>query len=511
MDKQKPEYSARQRRKAYFKKKAAIYNQQGYRLAKKLARGKADYSAHCYSYMIDLSLALCPALLWLLVFLAILCGFFPVFFLTPMYWITLVLLFFTSMIMTGLISVKTRGQSLGRCYHDLKVVRKDNREANSFILFLRELIGIGLPVAVLGYFFNIFGLMIFWLLNVLVVIASPDQRSIADWILGTHLVYEPQNRIRFEEDVRKDLEISPIDLHIHSNFSDDGYYDVEDLFAQAQKAGIRTISITDHNCARANTIARRMSVLYDIRYIPGIEIDCVYQERRVRVLGYYIDEKNELFNSVESESLKREKKASLERARKLKEYTGMVVDMEKLLENNRFQMVTGLEIAKVIFANEVYRQFPIVQKYLKEESEEKAVIRFAEDLFGKGGPCDVELRYPALEDILEIVHLADGIAVLSSWNCDNFGEAFISSLIARGFDGIEVFSPLVKKETMTKLLKVAKAEKLFVSAGSDFHGPSRPDRYLGVTNCPPQALSLVEILTQASEGSKAAVSAQSSM
>ena len=302
--------------------------------------------------------------------------------------------------------------------------------------------------------------------------------------------------------MRKELQISPIDLHIHSNFSDDGYYDVEDLFAQAQKAGIRTISITDHNCARANTIARRMSALYDIRYIPGIEIDCMYQERRVRVLGYYIDEKNELFNSVESESLKREKRASLERARKLKEHTGMVVDMEKLLENNRFQMVTGQEIARVIFSNEIYRQFPIVQKYLKDEDEEKAISRFAEDLFGQGGPCHVEMRYPALEDILEIVHLAEGIAVLSSWNCDHFGEAFISSLIARGFDGIEVFSPLVSRETMARLLKIAKAEKLFISAGSDFHGPSRPDRYLGVSGCPPQALKLVEILTQASEGSK---------
>ena len=339
-------------------------------------------------------------------------------------------------------------------------------------------------------------------MNILVVLVSPDQRSIADWILGTHLVFEPQNNIRFEEDVRKELQISPIDLHIHSNFSDDGYYDVEDLFAQAQKAGIRTISITDHNCARANTIARRMSALYDICYIPGIEIDCMYQERRVRVLGYYIDEKNELFNSVESESLKREKRASLERARKLKEHTGMVVDMEKLLENNRFQMVTGQEIARVIFSNEVYRQFPIVQKYLKDEDEEKAISRFAEDLFGQGGPCHVEMRYPALEDILEIVHLAEGIAVLSSWNCDHFGEAFISSLIARGFDGIEVFSPLVSRETMARLLKIAKAEKLFISAGSDFHGPSRPDRYLGVSGCPPQALKLVEILTQASEGSK---------
>ena len=50
--------------------------------------------------------------------------------------------------------------------------------------------------------------------------------------------------------------------------------------------------------------------------------------------------------------------------------------------------------------------------------------------------------------------------------------------------------------------EIAKAEKLFISAGSDFHGPSRPDRYLGVSGCPPQALKLVEILTQASEGSK---------
>ena len=156
MEKQNTEYSARQRRKAYFKKKTAIYQQQGYRQAKRLTRDKSDYSAHCYAYMIDVSLALCPSLLWLLVFLAILCGFFPVFLLTPMYWITLVLLFFTSMLMTGLISVKTHGQSLGRGYHDLKVVRKDNREANPFILFLREFIGIGLPVAVLGYFFNFF-------------------------------------------------------------------------------------------------------------------------------------------------------------------------------------------------------------------------------------------------------------------------------------------------------------------------------------------------------------------
>ena len=57
MEKQNTEYSARQRRKAYFKKKTAIYQQQGYRQAKRLTRDKSDYSAHCYAYMIDVSLA----------------------------------------------------------------------------------------------------------------------------------------------------------------------------------------------------------------------------------------------------------------------------------------------------------------------------------------------------------------------------------------------------------------------------------------------------------------------
>ena len=115
-----------------------------------------------------------------------------------------------------------------------------------------------------------------------------------------------------------------------------------------------------------------------------------------------------------------------------------------------------------------------------------------------------------------MVNGADGIAVgmTTSIPPHNLGEVVDAvkaymrisrdklAMCALGFDGIEVFSPLVSRETMARLLKIAKAEKLFISAGSDFHGPSRPDRYLGVSGCPPQALKLVEILTQASEGSK---------
>lgn len=498
MSKQHVKYNVKQRGRAYFTKRSQLYRQQGFRRAKPLTRAKEEFEDHGYSYMVDLCVALTPALLWVFVFILIICGILPVILLTPMYWITLVLLLITSFGLTGWFSLRSHGLSFGRFLTGLKVVHKSNKEAAPLILLLREIIEVGIPICVLGYLFNMFGILAFWIVNTIVTIISPGQRTIADWILGTRLIYEPQMNIRFEQDVKKELEVTPIDLHIHSNFSDDGYYSVEDLFVKAKEAGCQTISITDHNCVRANTQAKRLSVLYGVHYVPGIEIDCSYRGRRLRVLGYYIDERNELFDAVESESLKREKAASLLRAKKLKEYAGIVVDMERLLENTRFQNVSGKQIAKIIFDNEAYRQFPLIQHYLESSSnDEKAIQHFARDMFEEGGPCYVELTYPSLHDILEIVHLADGIAVLSSWGCDQLETPFIEQILMEGFDGVEAFSPMIKKETMARLLKLAKEHKLLISAGSDFHGPTHPNRYMGVTNCPKQAWPLVEILTSA--------------
>ena len=216
MEKQKKEYSAMQRMKAYILKKAQLYNQHGYRHAQPLARNKEAYEDHTYAYMIDLCVALLPALLWVFVFILIICGILPVFLLTPMYWITLVLLVVTSFGLTGWFSLRSHGLSFGRFLIGLKVVRKNNKEASPGVLLLREIIEVGIPVAVLGYFFNVLGMLAFWFLNVIVAIASPGQRTIADWLLGTRVIYEPHVNIRFEEDVKKEMTVSTIDLHIHS-------------------------------------------------------------------------------------------------------------------------------------------------------------------------------------------------------------------------------------------------------------------------------------------------------
>ena len=67
-------------------------------------------------------------------------------------------------------------------------------------------------------------------------------------IFGLVPVNEPEQEIRFETKaeptlVKEELAVTPIDLHIRSNYSDDGYYDVEELFKQAKENQIEFVGL----------------------------------------------------------------------------------------------------------------------------------------------------------------------------------------------------------------------------------------------------------------------------
>ncbi|MFR4583085.1 PHP domain-containing protein [Clostridium cadaveris] len=60
-----------------------------------------------------------------------------------------------------------------------------------------------------------------------------------------------------------------IDLHMHSNFSDDGELTPQEIIDNAIKNGMDIISITDHNSIKANEIA--------LEYVSGKKSD-IYLE-----------------------------------------------------------------------------------------------------------------------------------------------------------------------------------------------------------------------------------------
>lgn len=66
------------------------------------------------------------------------------------------------------------------------------------------------------------------------------------------------------------------DLHVHSKYSNDGEYEIQDIIDKCVKNNIDILSITDHNGIKGIDEAIPIIKHLEIELIPGIEIDCNY-------------------------------------------------------------------------------------------------------------------------------------------------------------------------------------------------------------------------------------------
>lgn len=535
-------YSKKDLERAKFVKEQELYVKEGYKKAVFLNRTFADYQNHLYAYLIDLSICLLPVYVWGVEFILILSGVISPAYFDLLFYIMYALLFLTSCILLPLYTASKGGYSWGGRLMGLRLVRADKKPATVMRLVVRELLGIGAPMMLFGYFFSIWGIFLWWGVNGLCVLASPHQQTIFDWLLNLALVYTPRYSMRVigskakgqkpapsntEENENssaaspsekpaaqaakpqpkgqvkpalseEEKQIWPIDLHIRSSFSDDADGEVEDIFCQAKEQNMEVISITDHNNARANAQAVRFAKMYGIRYIPGVEIDCELDGERVRILGYYIDWTASFFDQIERLSLKREKDASIDRIRAFEAATGMKVDTESLLSNSRFKLLRPQELTDLVFDTPEARKLPAVSSYLiSARSEKEAREAFLRDYFGPGGPCHITYKYPNALKVIEGIHQAGGLAVLSGWHISRISSEVLLRLMDGGLDGFEVFAPNNTEAEKRFLLKLAGEEKSLITAGSDYHGTRRPDRKMGVTTMTGKARSVVELFTQA--------------
>lgn len=477
------------------------------------AMDKSDMSKRFFAFLLDTSVMLSPIALWNIMVLAIFGNIVSAGGITFISIVILVLLVISILFINTFIYAKTKGQSIGMKLFGLRVIGTSGKVAYQRKLILRELLGFDLPFILLMYFTSVFGPMLYWTINAFIVFFDPKHRSIIDFIVRTKVVVadasvqtvQPQSVSEPVKPVQQTRVEPPrvvtpdtlIDLHIHSNFSANGQYNVEEIFQKAKEKGLQTISITDLDSAKSIPIAKRMSELYHIRYIPGIEISCEMDGRRVRVLGYFIDFPHELFNHIENDSLLHEKQASIERVRKFENIIGMKVPVERLLENNRFQRIPGEMIAEYVLNHPEYRQSPILQPYQSGSKSIDPYHEMAKDLFAYGKLCYVPVKYPDIKDVLDVIHLTNGVAVIAHpGKLRATSPELLQRLLRMDIDGLEVFHPDHTKEDTAALLKTAIDHKLFVSAGSDFYSTKKQD-VLGRTACPKDGEKIVELFINA--------------
>lgn len=252
------------------------------------------------------------------------------------------------------------------------------------------------------------------------------------------------------------------DLHIHTNASD-GVLSPEEIFKIASEKGLKGLSVTDHDTVEAIGLCEKLSGLYNLDFIPGIELSTEYKELEIHMLGYYFDYKNiellKLLNVFRAERLDRIHKM-IKRVNEL----GFKIETEEVLENS----------SENSQSNSIGR--PHLARSLIKKGYFKNMNDVFDKLLGDGKPGYVErFKYNTLEGI-ETIKKFGGVPVLAHPGLIKIEQSkldkLISGFIDHGLLGIEVYHTDHTNETSYMLAKIANKYGLLITGGSDYHAPS---------------------------------------
>lgn len=280
-----------------------------------------------------------------------------------------------------------------------------------------------------------------------------------------------------------------IDLHMHSRYSDDGEFTPAELVEKCVSTGIQIMSVTDHNSVRANEEARKTANQKGICYIPGVEIDCVFQNVNFHVLGYGIDYQSGDFDVIEKNVDDQSFRASLEMLAETQALGFQVTedDMRDVSKNNYRQgRWTGEMFAEVLLNKHEYEDHPLLRDYRPGGSKsDNPYVNFYWDFYSQGKPCYVKIDYPPMGKIVDMIHQNHGIVVLAHPGVNLKGkESKLPSIVALGVDGIEAFSSYHTQEQAEYFYRQAIDMGKFVTCGSDYHGKTKPAICIGGINYP---------------------------
>lgn len=274
------------------------------------------------------------------------------------------------------------------------------------------------------------------------------------------------------------------DLHMHSLYSEDGEFTPVHLVEQCAAQGITVMSITDHNSVRANPEAELLAKQKGIRYIPGIEIDCIFQGVGFHVLGYGIDHHSEDFTRIEENVVTQMVNASAELLQKT-QALGFDLTAEDVFKVSqtayRPEIWTGDLFAEVLLGKTEFANHALLAPYRPGGSRsENPFVNFYWDYYAQGKPCHVKIEYPPMEEIIDVIHENHGIAVLAHPGVNLKGrEHLLGPLLQLPFDGIEAFSSYHTTQQAEFYHEIAASMNIMTTCGSDYHGKTKPAVRLG--------------------------------
>ncbi len=245
-----------------------------------------------------------------------------------------------------------------------------------------------------------------------------------------------------------------IDLHMHTVFSD-GSVLPEDLVQLALDNQLEAIAITDHDTTESLPFARKAAEGKELEIIPGIEVNTVWKEKEIHILGYYIDPDDDALQAV----IKKHRESRViqiqEMAQKLKAKTRMNICYEDIAKLANDEGTLGRpHVAKAIVAKGgAHTISQAFNKYLNPK-------------------CDTYVRRKTVppHEAVEAIHESGGIAVIAHPGDLEIIEELAEDLMNYGLRGLEAYHRSHSPALIEFHCTLAEKLGLIVTGGTDFHG-----------------------------------------
>lgn len=268
-----------------------------------------------------------------------------------------------------------------------------------------------------------------------------------------------------------------IDLHTHSCVSD-GTDTPTELVEYAVKKGLAALALTDHDTVDGVEEALRAAEGTDLLLIPGVELSAEYRGRDIHILGLCLNYRSEKFLSYLQEFKRARDARNVKMAERLTAHK-LPVTVEELKEEYGEAVLTRAHFAKLL------KKKGYVQSY------EEAFLRF----LGDDKPCYVPRERITPEEAVNLIHEAEGIAVLAHPLLYHMGMDELDELVKRlktgGLDGLEAIYSMNKGRDERRMRELADKYGLLITGGSDYHGATKPHIDLGTGQgnlCVPEEL-----------------------
>ncbi len=262
-----------------------------------------------------------------------------------------------------------------------------------------------------------------------------------------------------------------VDLHLHSNASD-GCDPPRRVVERARAAGLRAISLTDHDTLGGLAEARAEAARLGLEFIDGVELSSAHEGRLVHILGHFIrPDAPALLGQI----------ARYRRQR--------ILRMDRMLGRLR---EAGIPIDPEDFLR-LYGGAPSLGRgQLGAYLVERGFVRTREEAFerfiGEEGPAFVPWEMISPAEAVRLIVEAEGAATFAHPALSGADE-ILPGLVSAGLAGIEVDHPSQDDAARRRYRELASRHGLLCMGGSDCHGARPGPERLGRHNQPMRLLA----------------------